>query len=59
MKIEGKEYRTIWFENDHSWELEIKEFYNSIQGLQVVQNGSIDDAVKTLSLVESVYKFNN
>lgn len=50
---------TIWFENDHSWELEIEEFYNSIQGTQVVQYGSIDDAVKTLSLVESVYKFNN
>ena len=50
---------TIWFENDHSWELEIEEFYNSILGSQVVENGSIDDAVKTLSLVESVYKFNN
>jgi predicted dehydrogenase len=50
---------TIWFENDHSWQLEIKEFYNSIQGGQKVENGSIEDAVKTLSLVESVYKFDN
>jgi predicted dehydrogenase len=49
---------TIWFENDHSWQLEIEEFYTSIQGYQKVENGSVDDAVKTLSLVESVYKFN-
>ena len=48
---------TIWFENDHSWQLEIEEFYNSIQGTQEVENGSIDDAVKTLSLVEAVYEY--
>lgn len=50
---------TIWFENDHSWQLEIEEFYNSIQGIQEVENGSIHDAVKTLSLVESVYEYNS
>ena len=50
---------TIWFENDHSWQLEIEEFYNSIQGSQKVLNGSIDDALKTLSLVESVYEYNS
>lgn len=50
---------TIWFENDHSWQLEIEEFYNSIEGIQKVENGSIDDAVKTLSLVESVYEYNS
>lgn len=45
----------IWFENDDSWKLEIEEFYRSIAGKGVVLNGTIEDALKTLSLVESVY----
>jgi predicted dehydrogenase len=45
----------IWFENDDSWKLEIEEFYRSIAGKGEVLNGTIEDALKTLSLVESVY----
>lgn len=46
----------IWFENDDSWKLEIEEFYKSIIGESEIKNGTIDDALKTLSLVEAVYK---
>jgi len=46
----------IWFENDDSWKLEIEEFYKSIIGESEIKNGTIDDAIKTLSLVEAVYK---
>ena len=49
---------TIWFENDHSWQLEIEEFYRAVQESHKVKNGSIDDAIRTLSLVESVYQYN-
>lgn len=47
----------IWFENDDSWKLEIEEFYSSIVGKGEVLNGTIEDALETLSLVESVYKY--
>ena len=50
---------TIWFENDHSWKLEIEEFHDSIKGTRSIKNGSIEDAIRTLSLVETVYKFND
>ena len=49
---------TVWFENDHSWQLEIEEFHSSIINGDSVKNGSIDDALKTLSLVQEVYQFN-
>ena len=45
----------IWFENDDSWKLEIEEFYRAIAGKGEVLNGTIEDALNTLSLVESVY----
>ena len=48
----------IWFENDDSWILEIEEFYNAIVGNSKIKNGTIEDALKTLSLVESVYNNN-
>lgn len=47
--------QVIWFENDDSWKLEIEEFYRAIAGKGEVLNGTIEDALKTLSLVESVY----
>lgn len=46
---------TIWFENDHSWKLEIEEFYSSITGERKIEFGTITDALKTLSLVEEIY----
>jgi len=47
----------VWFENDHSWQLEIEEFYSCISEKKPVQNGSIQDALSTLKLVENVYNF--
>jgi predicted dehydrogenase len=46
----------IWFENDDSWKLEIKEFKEAIHGFTKIVNGNIKDAMDTLSLVETVYK---
>jgi predicted dehydrogenase len=49
----------ISFENDDSWELEIKEFMDAIKYKSPIINGTIDDAIKTLVLVEKVYNENN
>lgn len=52
----GKPKENItWFENDHSWELEIKEFINAIQNKGEIENGTLDDAFQTLKLVEDIY----
>ena len=44
-----------YFENDDSWELEVKEFFNSIILNSKVENGTINDAMNVLELVENVY----
>ena len=55
----GKPKETIIsFENDHSWNLEIDEFINSINGLGDIKQGTLNDAYETLALVEEVYKQN-
>lgn len=56
----GKPKETvIWFENDDSWYNEVKDFIDSIEQAKPIQNGSIYDAIETLSLVELIYKNSN
>ena len=44
------------FKNDNSWKLEIDEFINAILGNGTIKNGSSDEAIKTLELVEKIYE---
>ena len=49
----------VWFENDDSWKQEIDEFYDSIKRGTRTKNGTIEDALNTLKLVEEVYQKGN
>ncbi|EKJ5647852.1 Gfo/Idh/MocA family oxidoreductase [Campylobacter jejuni] len=52
----GKPKENItWFENDDSWEIEIKEFLDAISGDKKIINGTSSDAYQTLSLIEKIY----
>lgn len=50
-----KEY-TLCFDEDKSWEYEINEFYDALIGKQTIENGTVDDAVKVMELIDRVYK---
>jgi len=45
----------VSFENDHSWNLEIEEFMNAVNGKGEIKQGTLQDAYDTLSLVQRVY----
>lgn len=45
----------VSFENDHSWNLEIEEFMNAVNGEGKIKQGTLQDAYDTLSLVQRVY----
>jgi predicted dehydrogenase len=47
---------TTWFENDDSWKLEVDEFVDAIIGKSNIKNGTSEDAIKTLELVEKIYE---
>lgn len=47
---------TTWFENDDSWKLEVDEFVDAILGRTVIKNGTSEDAIETLKLVERIYE---
>jgi predicted dehydrogenase len=46
----------VYFENDHSWNLEVDEFIDAINGVGVIKEGTFQDAYETLSLVQRVYE---
>ncbi len=46
---------STWFENDDSWLLEVKEFFNAVAGSESIHNGTSDDAYNVLKLVEDIY----
>lgn len=46
---------TMCFDEDHSWDFEIKEFYDAITGQDTIKNGTIDDAVAVMELIDKVY----
>jgi len=53
----GKPKETVVsFENDNSWNLEIDEFINAINGNGEIKEGTLQDAFNTLSLVQKVYE---
>lgn len=55
-KIGNPTEHTMCFEVDDSWDYEMKEFYNAIRQNKPIKNGTIDDAVKVMQLIESIYK---
>ncbi|WP_420316819.1 Gfo/Idh/MocA family protein [Ekhidna sp.] len=53
----GKPKESVtWFENDDSWRLEVEEFINAINGTGKIVNGTSNDALETLQLVEKIYE---
>lgn len=46
----------IHFDEDHSWEYELKEFYDSVTGRITHFNGDINDALSTMKLVYTIYE---
>ena len=47
---------TSKYNEDVSWDHEIKYFAKSLQDDLNIQRGSIEDAIETMSLIESIYK---
>jgi hypothetical protein len=43
------------FENDESWNLELSEFINAINGSSKVENGTSNDAIEIMKLTDYVY----
>jgi len=46
---------TLCFDEDFSWDLEIKEFYDAISGKGRIVNGTIEDAVEVMRLIDLLY----
>ncbi len=44
-----------YYDNDNSWRDEINEFVDCIVANKPINNGGIDDAVKTMELVQRIY----
>jgi predicted dehydrogenase len=56
----GKPIESIsTYEIDNSWHLEIKEFLNAIINNDKISNGTIEDAIKNLDLIEKIYDASN
>ena len=47
---------TTKYNEDVSWDNEIKYFAHSLEHNTAIERGSIDDAVETMKLIESIYK---
>ncbi|GHU50120.1 oxidoreductase [Clostridia bacterium] len=46
---------TMCFDTDNSWNLEIAEFYDAVRNGSPIVNGTPEDAVKVMELVEKIY----
>lgn len=46
---------TMCFDEDSSWDFEVEEFYKAIKGEKPIMNGTIDDAVAVMELIDKVY----
>ena len=55
-KIGNPTEYTLCFDEDSSWDYEMNEFYDAIHGDGPIINGTVEDAVQVMSLVEQVYK---
>ncbi|MCX6168373.1 MAG: Gfo/Idh/MocA family oxidoreductase [Ignavibacteriales bacterium] len=49
----------IYFDEDKSWELELKDFEECIKENKPVIHGSIENAVKVMELIDRIYKSDN
>jgi len=53
----GKPKESItYFENDDSWDMELSEFIDAVRGNSKVANGTSNDSVELMKLVDSIYK---
>lgn len=50
-----KEY-TMCFDKDYSWDLEMKEFYDAVTGKEALSNGTPQDAVRVMEIIERIYQ---
>lgn len=46
---------TMCFDEDFSWDYEMKEFHDAVSGKDVVHNGTVEDAVAVMRLIDMVY----
>ncbi len=46
---------TMCFDEDRSWDFEIAEFYDAVSGKRSLVNGTVDDAVAVMELIDRVY----
>lgn len=44
-----------YFDSDQSWELEMKEFVDAIEGKAPIVNGTVEDSVRIMGLIEDIY----
>lgn len=49
-----KEY-TMCFDQDDSWSYEMDEFYGALTGKGGIKNGTVDDAVAVMRLIDTIY----
>ncbi len=47
---------TIYFDQDDSWRIEVEEFFSAIRDNEPVKNGTVEDALKVMELIENVYR---
>ncbi|MCR4337559.1 MAG: Gfo/Idh/MocA family oxidoreductase [Candidatus Omnitrophica bacterium] len=45
-----------YYEEDHSWDLELNEFISAIKEDAPIQVGSCEEAYKTMELIEAIYR---
>ena len=49
---------TLYFDTDRSWEYEHEEFYDAVVNEKPIVNGTIEDAVKVMAMIDSIYQDN-
>lgn len=47
---------TMSFNTDESWDLEMEEFYNAVAGGKKVKQGTIEQAVMIMGLIQDIYQ---
>jgi len=45
----------IYFDKDRSWEFEVTDFYKAIESDLSIKNGTLDDAIKAMEIVDKIY----
>lgn len=47
---------TMCFDEDFSWDYEMEEFFDAVSGKDIVHNGTAEDAVEVMKMIDMVYK---